>query len=54
MGISSSAPNLLYFGSDHFTFTVTDGQANSTGRAEITVTWVNNPPQAVDHSASNT
>jgi hypothetical protein len=44
-------PNPLYFGSDSFTFSVTDGLLSSNGRAEISVTAVNDPPQAVDDVA---
>jgi hypothetical protein len=44
-------PNPFYFGSDSFTFNVTDGLLSSNGRAEISVTAVNDPPQAVDDTA---
>jgi YD repeat-containing protein/VCBS repeat-containing protein len=44
-------PQALYHGSDSFTFSVTDGLLSSSARAEITVTPVNDAPQAVDDTA---
>jgi len=44
-------PNPFYFGSDSFTFNVSDGLLSSSGRAEISVTAINSPPQAVEDTA---
>lgn len=41
-------PNLDYFGPDTFTYKVTDGQFNDTGLVSVSVSPVNDPPDARD------
>ena len=45
-------PNANFNGTDTFDYTVTDGNDNDTGTVNLTVTAVNDPPIAVDDSAS--
>ena len=46
-------PNANYFGSDSFTYTISDGNGGSdTATVNITVTNVNDPPDAVDDAAT--
>ena len=45
-------PNANYNGTDSFTYTVSDGNDTDTGTVNLTVTAVNDPPVAVNDSAS--
>ena len=45
-------PNANFNGTDSFTYTVSDGTDTDTGTVTVTVTAVNDPPIAVDDSAS--
>ncbi len=45
-------PNLNFNGTDSFTYTITDGSATATATVSITVTAVNDPPVAVNDTAS--
>ena len=45
-------PNANFAGTDAFDYTVTDGTGTDTGTVTVTVTAVNDPPVAVDDSAS--
>jgi large repetitive protein len=46
----SYKPDLNYFGSDTFTYTVSDGQATAVGTVSVTVTPVDDPPVAAADS----
>ncbi len=46
-------PNANFFGSDSFTYTISDGNGGTdTATVNVTVTNVNDPPDAVDDSAT--
>ena len=45
-------PNAGFTGTDNFEYTVSDGTATDTGTVNLTVTAVNNPPVAVNDTAS--
>jgi|GEM_PF-2182431 len=52
-GTVTYAPNANFFGTDTFTYTVSDGLATSnTATVTVTVTSVNDPPTAVDDVAT--
>jgi hypothetical protein len=52
-GVVGYTPNANYFGPDTFTYTISDGNGGtSTATISITVTPVNDPPTAVDDSAT--
>ena len=52
-GICTYTPNANYNGPDSFAYTVSDGHGGQdTGQVTITVTPVNDPPNAVDDSAT--
>jgi large repetitive protein len=49
----SYTPNANFFGSDSFTYTISDGNGGSaTATVNVTVTNVNDPPDAVNDSAT--
>lgn len=45
-------PNSGYLGSDNFTYTITDGQASATANVSVAVVSTNDPPVAVNDTAS--
>jgi hypothetical protein len=49
-GFVTYAPDPDYFGSDSFTYTISDGTETDTATANVTVTNVNDPPIAVGES----
>ncbi len=52
-GTLTYTPNAEYFGDDSFTYTVSDGQgASDTATVDVRVIFVNNPPVAVDDTAT--
>ena len=56
--LTGTAPNLVYtpapdfYGSDAFTFRVSDGVASSVGHVYVSVTGVNDPPTVTNRSAA--
>ena len=50
-GTFDYAPNANFFGSDSFTYTVSDGELSDSATVDITVTSVNDAPVAVDDTA---
>ncbi len=51
-GICTYAPNLNFNGTDSFTYTVFDGNTSATGTVNVTVTAVNDPPVAINNTAT--
>lgn len=49
-GTFTYTPNSNFYGADSFTYSVSDGQTGSTATVNITVTPVNDKPDAVDDS----
>jgi hypothetical protein len=48
----SYTPNANYFGSDSFTYTISDGALTDTATVNITITNVNDAPDAVNDAAT--
>ena len=51
-GTVTYTPNAGFFGSDSFTYVVSDGSATDTATVRVTVTEVTNAPVAVDDTAT--
>ena len=51
-GTFTYTPNANFNGSDSFTYTISDGTSSDTATVTITVTAVNDPPAAVNDTAS--
>ena len=51
-GIYTYTPNANFTGPDSFTYTVSDGTLTDTGTVSVTVTPVNDAPNAVDDAAT--
>ena len=51
-GTVTYTPDTGFFGTDSFTYTVSDGVATSTATVSVTVSEVNDPPTAVNDSAT--